>query len=64
MNKVDQKKLNEKEFLTVKETAVLLSCSVRSIYSSIKAGQIKVTKLGDRLTRIKRSDIDDLFKAK
>lgn len=62
MNKEDRKILNEKEFLTVKEMAVLLSCSVKSIYRSIKDGQIKVTNLGDRLTRIKRSDIDDLFK--
>ncbi len=64
MNKVDLKILNEKEILTVKETAVLLNCSVKSIYRSIKDGQIKATNLGNRLIRIKRSDIDDLFKTK
>ncbi|WP_339728687.1 helix-turn-helix domain-containing protein [Maribacter stanieri] len=64
MNKIDEKILNQKEFLTVKETAILLSCSVKSIYRSINDGRIKVTNLGDRMTRIKRSDIDDLFKAK
>lgn len=62
MNKVDLKILNEKEILTVKEAAALLNCSVKSIYRYINGGQIKATNLGNRLTRIKRSDIDDLFK--
>ena len=58
MNKV----LNEKEILTVKEAAILLNCSTRSLYRHINDGQIKAANLGNRLTRIKRSDIDGLFK--
>ncbi|PKQ44024.1 hypothetical protein CSW08_15495 [Confluentibacter flavum] len=62
MNKVDLNNLNEKEILTVKEAAALLNCSTRSLYRHINDGQIKAANLGNRLTRIKRSDIDWLFK--
>jgi excisionase family DNA binding protein len=67
-NKETQKILNkpieqlkEKEFLTVREVSVLLNCSVRSVYYSIEAGSIKAINLGQRITRIKRSEIDILF---
>lgn len=54
-------KIKEKEFLTVREVSILLNCSVRSVYYNIEAGTIKATNLGQRITRIKRSDIDFLF---
>ena len=54
-------RLKEKEFLTAREAAALLNCSVRSVYYNIKSGQMKATNLGQRVTRIKRSDIDRLF---
>ena len=54
--------LNAKDFLTVREVATLLNCSVRTVYYQIEQGKIKATNLGERLTRIKRSDIDSLFK--
>lgn len=50
-----------KEFLTVKDAAILLGCSVRSVYYYIDTGMIKAVNLGQRLTRIKRSEIDKLF---
>ena len=53
--------LNAKEFLTVREVARLLSCSVRSAYYYIESGTIKAVNLGQRVTRVKRSDIDKLF---
>lgn len=56
---IDQ--LNLKEFLTVKDVARLLNCSLRSVYYSIENGNIKAVNLGKRITRIKRSDIDKLF---
>ena len=62
MNKVDLKILNEKEILTVKETAVLLNCSIKTVYRNIKDGNIKAINFGERVLRIKRSDIDNLFK--
>ncbi|MCX8534336.1 helix-turn-helix domain-containing protein [Chryseobacterium luquanense] len=50
-----------KDFLTVKETAKLLSCSIRTVYYYIEHGSIPARNLGSRLTRIKRSSIDKLF---
>lgn len=53
--------LKVKEFLTVREVARLLNCSVRSAYYYIESGTIKAVNLGQRITRVKRSDIDKLF---
>ena len=53
--------LKEKEFLTVREVARLLNCSVRSTYYYIESGTIKAVNLGQRVTRVKRSEIDKLF---
>lgn len=53
--------LKAKEFLTVREVARLLNCSVRSAYYYIESGTIKAVNLGKRITRVKRSDIDILF---
>lgn len=50
-----------KMILTPKEVATLLNCSVRSVYNQIQSGNIKATNFGKRLTRIKRSDIDQHF---
>ncbi len=53
--------LKAKEFLTVRDIAALLNCSVRSVYYNIESGTIKATNLGQRITRVKRSEIDKLF---
>ncbi len=53
--------LKSKEFLTVRDIATLLNCSVRSVYYYIESGTIKATNLGQRITRVKRSEIDKLF---
>ncbi|WP_282135740.1 helix-turn-helix domain-containing protein [Seonamhaeicola maritimus] len=53
--------LKVKEFLTVKEVSQLLNCSVRSTYNYINNGTIKAVNLGQRMTRVKRSEIDKLF---
>lgn len=53
--------LKAKEFLTVREVARLLNCSVRSAYYYIDNGAIKAVNLGQRITRVKRSEIDKLF---
>ncbi len=50
-----------KEFLTVNETAILLGCSKRTAYRLIKIGTIKATNLSERMTRIKREEIDKLL---
>ena len=53
--------LKAKEFLTVREVARLLNCSLRSAYYYIGSGNIKAVNLGQRITRVKRSEIDKLF---
>ncbi len=54
-------KLKAKEFLTVRDVATLLNCSLRSVYYYIETGNIKAVNLGQRITRVKRSEIDKLF---
>ncbi|WP_152269637.1 helix-turn-helix domain-containing protein [Agriterribacter humi] len=53
--------INDKEFLTVKEIAVLFQCSPKAVYSFIRSGVLAATNLGKRKTLIKRSNIDKLF---
>ncbi len=53
--------LKAKEFLTVREVSNLLNCSIRSTYYYIETGTIKAVNLGQRITRVKRSEIDKLF---
>ena len=53
--------LKAKEFLTVREVARLLNCSVCFVYYYIESGTIKAVNLGQRIIRVKRSDIDRLF---
>jgi excisionase family DNA binding protein len=57
--------LNEvqaREFLSVREVAILLGCSLRSVYRLISNGTLKAVNLSERITRVKRSDIDKLLK--
>lgn len=53
--------LKVKEFLTVREVAALLNCSIRSVYNHIENKQLKAVNLSQRLTRVKRSELDKLF---
>jgi excisionase family DNA binding protein len=53
--------LQVKEFLTVKDVSILLNCSVRTAYYYINSGKIKAVNLAQRITRVKRSEIDKLF---
>lgn len=56
--------LKAKEFLTVREAAALLSCSVRSVYRLIENNTISATNLSERMTRINRSELDTLMSPK
>lgn len=53
--------LNAKDFLTAKEVSVLLNCSLRTVYRLIENGTIKATNLSERMTRIRRSTLDNLI---
>ena len=54
--------LKAKEFLSVRDASILLGCSIRTAYRLINNGTLKAINLADRLTRIKRSNIDKLLK--
>lgn len=51
--------INKKEILTVKEVAILLECSTKSIYRLINNKTLKAVNLADRMTRITRAEIND-----
>lgn len=53
--------IQAKEFLTVREVALLINCSLRSAYYYIENGTISAVNIGQRMTRVKRSEIDKLF---
>ncbi|QHL86277.1 helix-turn-helix domain-containing protein [Nibribacter ruber] len=53
--------VKSKEYLTIKDTAILLNSSRQTIYNLIEKGTLRAVKLSERKTLIKRTDIDTLF---
>jgi excisionase family DNA binding protein len=53
--------LKAKEFLSVKEVAKLLGCSTRTAYRLIDTGILKSVNLSERLTRVKRSELNKIM---
>jgi excisionase family DNA binding protein len=53
-------RLAEKEFLSIKEAAILLGISERTIFRLMKSGELETNKIGRR-TIITRSAIDELL---
>lgn len=53
--------LKDKEFLTVKEVSLLLGFSTMTIYRLINENKIAAYNFSQRMTVIKRSEIDALF---
>lgn len=53
--------LKAKEFLTVRDVATLLGCSVRTTYRLIDNSTLKAVNLAERMTRIKRSEVNKLL---
>lgn len=53
--------IKEKEFLTVTEVSKLFGCSKKTVYRMIEANEINANNLSERLTRIRRKDIEQLF---
>ena len=53
--------ISSKEFLKAKEVAILLDCSVRTVYYYIDQCIIEASNIGQRMTRIKRSSLDKLL---
>ena len=53
--------LQQKEFLSIEETAQLIGASRRTIFRLISSNKLKAGKVGSR-SIIKRTEIDKLFK--
>jgi excisionase family DNA binding protein len=53
--------IKEKDFLTVREVALLFGCSKQTIYSLINSGRLRATNLNIKKTLVRRSVIDKLF---
>jgi len=56
--------LKVKEFLSVKDLALLLGCSTRTAYRLIDKGKIHAVNLSERLTRVKRSELNKIMEQK
>lgn len=52
-----------REFISVAEATVMFGLSKDTVHRYIKRGIITGTNLGSRLTRVKRSDLENLFSA-
>jgi len=50
-----------KEFLTVRDIAALLNCSVKTAYRLIDKQMVKAVNISERKILVKRSEIDKLF---
>ena len=53
--------IKAKEFLSVREVATLLGCSTRTAYRLIDNGTIKAVNLAERMTRVKRIELNKLM---
>lgn len=54
--KPEFEEINKKEFLSIKETCVLLGISRTTLYRQTKRGEIKTINIGKRVI-IKRADL-------
>ncbi|WP_184131141.1 helix-turn-helix domain-containing protein [Arcicella rosea] len=61
VNKKPIEEINKLEFLTAKQTAKLLNASTKTVYNLINTGKLSAINLGQRITRIRRIDIDKIF---
>ena len=50
-----------REYISVKEAVAMFGVERSTLYRLIKLGRIPVINLGTRLTRIKRSEMEQLF---
>jgi len=53
--------IKAKEFLTVRDVATLIGCSLRTVYRLIDNGTIQAVNLSERMTRVKRSEINKIL---
>jgi excisionase family DNA binding protein len=53
--------LQSKDYLAVKEVAILLGCAVRSVYAMIDSGRLRAINLSERKIRIHRQEVEVIF---
>lgn len=53
--------LKAKEFLSIRDVSLLLGCSTRTVYRLISSGTINCVNLSERLTRVKRAEINRIL---
>jgi excisionase family DNA binding protein len=53
--------IKSKEFLTVRDAAILLNSSRQTIYNLIQSGALPAVNISVKKTLIRRSEIDQLF---
>ncbi|OAD46006.1 hypothetical protein LPB303_03565 [Polaribacter atrinae] len=58
---IDLAFIKDKEFLSVKEVALLFSCNKKTVYRMIENKTLNAVNLNHRLTKIRRTDIEGIF---
>lgn len=58
---IDRAMIKDKEFLTVKEVAVLFGCSPKTVYSLIHSQRLQAANIGKKRFVVSKLHIDKLF---
>lgn len=58
---IDRAMIKDKEFLTVKEIAVLLGCAQKTVYSLIHSERLKATNIGKKRFIISQKHLNELL---
>lgn len=58
---IDRAMIKDKEFLTVKEVAILFGCSPKTVYSLIHSDKLKAANIGKKRFVISKIHLDKLF---
>lgn len=57
----DLESIKQQEYLTVKDASLLIGCSTKTIYRLIDNGDLIASNISERMTRIRRTEIDKLM---
>lgn len=57
----DLESIKQQEYLRVKDASLLMGCSTKTIYRLIDSGGLTASNISERMTRIRRSEIDKLL---
>ncbi|PZF70776.1 helix-turn-helix domain-containing protein [Taibaiella soli] len=60
-DRVNLELIRQKDFLSVREVATLLSCNTKTVYRMIGTGKLNAHNFSSKKTIIRRSDIEKLF---